>query len=325
MSQRPYLLSFIVPFYNNADFVVESLRSLFSQMTDDIEAVIIDDGSTDDSARLVKQLLDEYQPAGVTLISQPNGGIAHARNVGLANAHGRYVTFLDGDDALSRHYLRLLRPILLGDEYDLIDFNYQKFSTTVPDHPIDDAVGLNPYPIENNQLACLAPLFSRSMWHLWNRVYKRSLLAGESFATGRRYEDVIFTPFLYFKTQKIARLNQVLYFYRDNCQGITRNNTAKDIEDLRFAMNKMVCFALQHENKAQIRPLAALMIANCFSEIKNMSKSVHGYYYYTPALLDDFRRAADVCRGTAVPRKKICQMRYPQIDTLLSKLRRQQK
>ncbi|PPS59068.1 hypothetical protein CRX72_29595, partial [Pantoea sp. BRM17] len=63
------------------------------------------------------------------------------------------------------------------------------------------------YDFQTLGIDCLEPLFQKSMWHLWNRVYRRALLSGESFASGRRYEDVIFTPFLYFRTDKITHLD----------------------------------------------------------------------------------------------------------------------
>ncbi|AEF48019.1 glycosyl transferase family 2 [Serratia sp. AS12] len=321
MNSSPLLLSFIVPFYNNEDFVVASLGSLFDQIGDDIEVVIIDDGSTDASADRVRQLLAEIPHPHVTFISQKNGGIACARNIGLQHARGRYITFLDGDDLLSGDYLAILRPLLLADEDDLIDFNYQKFIDAPPVLPHQTTVRRSVYDFDNQGLSCLAPLFARSMWHLWSRVYRRTLLDGESFENGRRYEDVIFTPFQYFKTRKIAHLDHELYFYRDNSQGITRNVKAKDIEDMLFAIDKTLRFIDQHPHDEPLRQLAALMLANCFSEVKSMSKALYGYYHYEPETLRTFNRVAEVCRNSGVPRKKIRQMRYAQVDTWLSKIR----
>lgn len=321
MDSSPRLLSFIVPFYNNENFVVASLSSLFNQIGDDIEVVIIDDGSTDASATLVRQLLAERQHPHVTFISQKNGGIAYARNVGLYHAKGRYITFLDGDDLLNSNYLAILRPLLIADEYDLIDFNYQKFTDIQPAQPVEIAACHSTYDFANHGLSCLTPLFANSMWHLWSRIYRRTLLKGESFENGRRYEDVIFTPFQYFKTQKITHLDQVLYFYRDNSHGITHNIKAKDIEDMLFAINKMLRYIDQHPGNEPLRQLAALMLTNCFSEMRGMSKALYGYYYYQPEVIQTLQRLAEVCRNSGVPRKKIRQMRYAWVDTWLSKIR----
>ncbi|OAH24498.1 glycosyltransferase [Serratia marcescens] len=320
MKIQPPLLSVIVPFYNNEAFVIAALDSLFAQIRDDIEVVIIDDGSTDASGALVGHYLAQRRHPRVIFTSQANGGIAHARNVGLRLATGRYLTFLDGDDLLSDDYLAILHPLLLAGEYDLIDFNYQKFTEQPPK---SENRATQPVAYDFSQLgpSCLQPLFARSMWHLWSRVYKRTLLEGETFEDGRRYEDVIFTPFQYFKTRRIAHLDCELYFYRDNSQGITRNIKPKDIEDLLFAMEKMLRFVAQHPGDEPLRRLAALMLANCFSEVKSMSKAVYGYYHYAPTTLHILRRTADICRNSDVPGKKVRQMRYARVDTLLSKLR----
>lgn len=177
MNPQEPLLSVIVPFYNNEAFVIAALDSLFAQISDDIEVVIIDDGSTDASGAQVNQYLAQRRHPRVVFTSQANGGIAHARNVGLRLATGRYLTFLDGDDLLSDDYLAILRPLLTTGEYDLIDFNYQKF-TEQPPTPDNRAAQPVAYDFSQLELSCLQPLFARSMWHLWSRVYKRTLLKG---------------------------------------------------------------------------------------------------------------------------------------------------
>lgn len=320
MSSSP-LLSVIVPFYNNEDFIIASLSSLFDQITSDIEVVIIDDGSSDASATLVRQFLAEKQHPRTKFISQANGGIANARNVGLQNVTGNYVTFLDGDDLLSSDYVAILRPLLLAGKEDLIDFKYQKFAGQPPAPSANSETRYAIYDFEHHGLACLKPLFAHSMWHLWSRVYRRTLLAGETFEDGRRYEDVIFTPFQYFKTRKIAHLDHQLYFYRDNSQGITHNIQVTDIEDMRFAMKKMLQFVEAHHGDEPLRRLAALMLANCFSELKTMSKAVYGYYHNEPATLETLRQSAAVCHNSDVPFKKVCQMRFARVDSCLSRIR----
>ncbi|WP_456310758.1 glycosyltransferase family 2 protein [Serratia proteamaculans] len=321
MSDSSPLLSIIIPFFNNEDFIIPCLESLFHQIDDDIEVVIIDDGSTDNSANLVQHFLAKISHSNVKLISQNNGGIGFTRNVGLDNSRGEYITFLDGDDLLSRNYMKVLRPHLASGEFDLIDFNYERFTLQPSESSVCENVPCVQYNFEQQGLNCMETLFTKSMWHLWNRIYRRSLFDNERFEIGRRYEDVILTPFLYFKTQKIARIDQILYFYRDNHHGITRNIKEKDIEDMLFAMKKMISVAQRQPENTALRGLAARMIANCFSEVKSMSKAVYGYYFYKKETVKVFREAALLCTGTAVPGKKIGQMRYPQIDTLFSRAR----
>lgn len=315
------LLSVIVPFYNNEEFIIPCLTSLFDQIDNNIEVILINDGSTDNSLQLVNDFVDKKPQFNVKIISQNNNGISYTRNVGLENAQGRYITFLDGDDILSQDYMNVITPYLHSEEFDLIDFNYQRFVSEPGCINVLGKKSCIAYNFEQKGLYCLETLFSKSMWHLWNRIYKRTLLENEKFEIGRRYEDVIFTPFLYLKTKKIAHIDQVLYFYRDNTSGITRNIKKQDISDMLFAMEKMIDFANSHPEKKELKDLAAKMVSNCFGEVKSMSKAVYGYYYYEKNTLKVMKQAALLCKNTSVPGKKICQMRYPLIDTFLSKVR----
>ncbi|CCG85460.1 glycosyltransferase [Erwinia piriflorinigrans] len=315
------LLSIIVPFFNNEAFVIPCLESLFSQIDKDIEVILINDGSTDNSAHRVSQYIARYPDVQVHYISQQNSGIARTRNVGIQQASGRYITFLDADDILSPHYVEILKPVLLSGQYDLLDFDYQRFTHALPEIHQEEAVRINEYDVKKKGVSCLEPLFTRSMWHLWNRVYQRELLDGERFEPGRRYEDVIFTPFIYFKSERIAHLDHTLYFYRDNSQGITRNVKPEDIEDMLFAINKMVRFAEDKTENSALKNLAAWMIVNCFGEVKSLTKAVYGYYHYSKHTIASLQQAARLCAGTSVPAKKIWQMRHPQVDMLFSKIR----
>lgn len=315
------LLSIVVPFYNNETHLHACLTSLFEQLGDDIEVVLINDGSTDHSQDVVQQLVHHYQPHRIITLTQKNGGIACARNVGLQHASGQYITFLDGDDLLSQHYLSTLRPLLQSHRYQLIDFEYAKFTDEIPEDTPPTTLCCSEYAFQQQGKACLIPLFERAMWHVWSRVFHRSLLAGESFAVGRRYEDVIFTPFIYFKTQKIAHLGHKLYFYRDNQLGITRNVREEDIADILFAIQRMLNFSTTYHHDPVMRQLAAMMILNCFNELKSMSRQVYGYYFYPAKVKTVLKQAAELCRHTTTPKKKIWQMQYPLVDTLLSKIR----
>jgi glycosyltransferase involved in cell wall biosynthesis len=87
------LISCIVPVYNNAQYVAEALDSIFAQTYRPLEVIVVDDGSTDDTAAVVGRYSDR-----VTYIRQANGGPALARNRGLAAARGEFVAFLDADD-----------------------------------------------------------------------------------------------------------------------------------------------------------------------------------------------------------------------------------
>ena len=102
--------SVIVPLYNKAHFVRRALDSIISQTYTDWECIVVDDGSTDNSAAICEEYLkDKFETINLKLeiriLRQPNSGVAKARNVGVENSHGEYLCFLDADDWWEPTYL----------------------------------------------------------------------------------------------------------------------------------------------------------------------------------------------------------------------------
>lgn len=116
-------LSVVMPAYNVAPFIGTAVRSTLSQRFRDLEVIVIDDGSSDEIAEIVDQIEDDR----VRLVRQANGGLAHARNVGIGLAKGRYIAFLDGDDAWLPGYAESHVAHLNADRGIGISFNYEAY------------------------------------------------------------------------------------------------------------------------------------------------------------------------------------------------------
>ncbi|MCU0760467.1 MAG: glycosyltransferase family 2 protein [Steroidobacteraceae bacterium] len=101
MNARSPFLSVVIPCYDAAPFLAEALASVFAQGLDDVEVIVVDDGSTDGSGEIARR----YDPR-VVLLSQPNAGIAAARNAGVARARSPWLAFLDADDLWTEGSLR---------------------------------------------------------------------------------------------------------------------------------------------------------------------------------------------------------------------------
>ena len=124
------LISVIIPAYNVALYIGNTLKSLFSQITDDIEIIVVDDGSNDDTADFVESMFAAQGMTDHKLIRQTNRGVSAARNAGLDPAVGVYVFFLDGDDYISDTLFQMLRPILKEKSIDICCW---KFNLVNPD------------------------------------------------------------------------------------------------------------------------------------------------------------------------------------------------
>ena len=100
------LVSIIVPVYNIEKYLLECVESLMSQTYHNIEIILIDDGSTDESANLCDKIA--LRDERVVVIHKKNGGVSSARNCGIEVAKGNYITFVDGDDWVKENYIEIL-------------------------------------------------------------------------------------------------------------------------------------------------------------------------------------------------------------------------
>ena len=111
------MISVVIPLYNKQESIVATLQSVLAQTYTDYEVVIVDDGSTDNSAQVVEEFISAYpQPLpkgkGVRLVRKANGGVSSARNTGIMEAKGEYIAFLDGDDLWDKKYLETLHKLI---------------------------------------------------------------------------------------------------------------------------------------------------------------------------------------------------------------------
>jgi glycosyltransferase involved in cell wall biosynthesis len=110
-------VSVVIPCYNSSAFLAETIRSVAGQTLSDIEIVFVDDGSSDSTVALIKQTIRGASSISMRLITQPNGGVAAARNKGISEARGRYILPLDADD--------LIEPTMLKECFALMEADSQ--------------------------------------------------------------------------------------------------------------------------------------------------------------------------------------------------------
>lgn len=111
------MISVVIPLYNKAQSIRKTLDSVLAQTYKDFEIVVVDDGSTDGSANVAEAMLNECKVYGVEcrgkVIRKANGGVSSARNIGIMEAKGEYIAFLDGDDLWHPEYLETLHQLIV--------------------------------------------------------------------------------------------------------------------------------------------------------------------------------------------------------------------
>ncbi|MBO5831310.1 MAG: glycosyltransferase family 2 protein, partial [Alistipes sp.] len=151
-------ISVVIPLYNKAAEIERALKSVISQSLTPHEIIVVDDGSTDNSADIVRRIIESHPEHNIRLVSQENRGVSAARNRGIEEATGEYVAFLDGDDYYLSGYIaevcRLMAYYPQSDcfsvGFDIVN-NDKRVAAPVPEHEgeINPAVEamLGGYPI----------------------------------------------------------------------------------------------------------------------------------------------------------------------------------
>ncbi|MFV0380332.1 MAG: glycosyltransferase family 2 protein [Anaerorhabdus sp.] len=224
-------LSVIIPMFNMEDYIEQCLISLVTQTFKDFEILVINDGSTDSSFKIVERMSLTYPI--IKLISKVNGGLSSARNHGIDYALGDYITFIDSDDYVEPKYLeKMINKVNEG--YDIVccDINYFYESK----HPSWISPGITPWNIiDMKKKALLSSMF------VWNKVYKRSFFKEYNikFPKDIWFEDILVNQMIITKSDKIGYVNEALVNYRQRFGSIMSSNNSKKQNDI-FVVLDMV-------------------------------------------------------------------------------------
>ncbi len=218
-------VSVIVPVYNAVDHLDGCVRSILDQQHENLEIILIDDGSTDGSGALCDQLA--RSDSRIVVIHQDNGGIGAAQNAGLAAMTGELVTFCDNDDLMSPRLVSRLVEILRGTDSDMSCCRWENVGESVAQKAlasrIDDEPGrvlIIEDPARRYQL-----VFSKLLRKIrraelsyfseanWGKLYRSALFDDVRFPEGRYAQDVAVAMDLYLRMERVASCDDVLYFW----------------------------------------------------------------------------------------------------------------
>lgn len=244
------LLSIIIPVYKVEKYIRQCLTSIFSQDMDDLnfEVICVNDGTPDGSMEIVSEFASKYKE--IKIISQKNQGLSVARNVGLLQAEGKYVWFVDSDDWISSDSFRILYPHLCQ-EYDGICIGYKRSGKISSEHRLN---------FHKNSCVSGIDLLKSSSW-TWIvgavfTIYMREFLIGNSFkfCPGLLHEDCEFTPRVYYYARKMYVLGEPIYIYRENTSSITHSVNAKRKYDLLLTIEKLHHFMKSEVKSDEVLP-----------------------------------------------------------------------
>ena len=242
-STKNDLVSIIVPVYNVEKYLRQCIESLINQTYKNIEIILVDDGSTDNSGKIC----DEYSKKDnrIKAIHKKNGGLSDARNYGIENAKGIYICFVDSDDYTDKKYIENLYHAIIENKADISICNFKLIfdNTKEKDCDIIQPTLINE-EISNKEAVKL--LFNPNSFgnYACNKMYKTELFKGVKYPKGFVMEDLGTTYKLFLKSKKIAIFNDKLYYYVQRKESILHNPTKKFKLD-KYVLSKKRYYALK--------------------------------------------------------------------------------
>lgn len=205
------LISIIVPVYNVENYLIECLDSLIAQTYKNIEILLIDDGSTDQSKVIAQTFCKAHSDRTIQLIEKKNGGQSSARNLGIKHAKGTYFIFIDSDDLVAATHVEML--------YNAVKEKNSKLAMckcTKNRAELSDTVSGIPETVQGDFLELVNTLYASDYPAVsaWGKIYHRSLLENVQFYEGIIYEDGIFFYEIIDKISEIILVDAVSYYYR---------------------------------------------------------------------------------------------------------------
>lgn len=203
------LITVIVPIYNVAEYLPRCLDSIVRQTYENLEIILVDDGSTDDSGTIC----DEYSKNDrrIRVIYKENGGLSSARNAALDIASGDAVTFIDGDDAIHSHYVEVLLNNMTGYGADIASIVNMRVKTIPVVESVPEANNIREYTPES---AISAVLYQDKMDNsMCGKLFRRELFENVRFPDGALYEDLATFYRVFELANSVVWNSSKLYYY----------------------------------------------------------------------------------------------------------------
>ena len=213
-------VSVIIPVYNVEHYIDRCLKSVIEQTLEDIEIIIVNDGSTDSSKEIIEKYINKY-PSRIKYLEKENGGLSSARNFALPYARGEYLAFLDSDDYIEKDMYEQMYNKAIKENADLVECDFIWEYPNKKKYDVGKEYTNKKEAIEKARVVA------------WNKLYRREIIEKYNlrFPEGLRYEDVEFfyklVPFI----DRIVFVRKcfVHYVQRDNSIANTQNNRTKEI------------------------------------------------------------------------------------------------
>lgn len=244
-------ISVIIPVYNVQNYLAKCLDSLVSQTLENIEIIVVNDGSTDNSQKIIDAFSQKY-PAKIQPFKKENGGLSDARNFGLDKATGEYIGFVDSDDWVEHTMFEEM--YLLAEKYhaEMVICNLQKVDEN---GRITQKLVQIPNMPEKIDVKNHFSVFSDLSYFACNKLFKKELFENHRFKKGVHFEDIQLIPQLLLECKTLAQTQNYHYQYLERADSITKTHTEKGLDILRAVADVEVAFgnSIYYQNNIELK------------------------------------------------------------------------
>ena len=290
------LISVIVPVYNVEKYIGKCLESICCQTYSNLEIIVVNDGSTDNSRQIVLQWTEKDKR--IVFLEQQNSGVSVARNLGIEKAHGEYIAFVDSDDYIADNMYMELYHLLKKSNCNMVVCGYMAVDDD--GKPINEKYG-DPKEKIYSEEEYLWTMQDNVRIHTsficpWNKLYLKSLFDDIRFPAGKVNEDNWIIHKLVYKTHKVAYINQYLYYYRQAPGSIMRGKySVKRFDDFEAQVDRIKFLDMKRASKELINRMGRDSVQsgiNCWFQIKyykcTSEEEEKGYYKKVKPVVERF-------------------------------------
>lgn len=239
------MISIIIPLYNVEKYMNQCLQSVVDQTYKDLEIILVDDGSPDQSGKIADKWAKK--DTRIKVIHQENGGLSNARNTGLANCHGEYIMFIDSDDIVSHDICQCLLDLLNKNDANIAICEADHVFNHEPHFSLSSQV-----KIYNKNDAICEMWYQRSFLpSAWGKLYDANIFKNIRFTEGIIFEDIDIMHEAFYLADKIVYTDAKLYGYMHHEDSITTKPFAKKDLIILDICQKLIDFSKDKNIKLQ--------------------------------------------------------------------------
>ena len=292
------LISVIVPVYNVEDYLDRCVESIVNQTYNNLEIILIDDGSPDSCPEMCNEWAEK--DSRIIVVHKENGGLSDARNAGLKVATGEYISFIDSDDWININFYEQMYRTIINEKSEIVQCERDIVSDCTGEY-LKNIIEYDSLTVSDEQAISMLIDENKFRQVVWNKLYKRSIIK-HCFLKGIINEDEFWTYKVFGETKRITYINAVMYYYFLREESIMRSNySLKRLDGLKALIER-------HE-----------FICERYPNLKDKSNnSVYGscMYHYQMIL----KHITDNNKKTSLKQiKKIAKTFYPNLKTIENK------